>query len=245
MPTSATLDKHQTNIGSTSVFAPNKQETLIQWCIDVATLAQHQSSIGSTTRICWDAGDVPIIETLIQCCLVLFNPVRRWPNTNTALDQLLVLAGVHRSKHETLNQCLVNVGLASATLGQHQSNIGSTSHVLRCTCLSAYLEYIWPVGWCCGRSLGGPVRDSVCMNYTGVWQACMPLTLTHAPLVYIPAEDATCSIHGRPAGWLSPGSQSPHGSTEAQLNFNPPTSQPGAILNTGCFHNVLPARKTG
>ena len=35
----------------------------------------------------------------------------------------------HPSKHDTLNHCWFDVGPASATLGQHQTNIGSTYRV--------------------------------------------------------------------------------------------------------------------
>ena len=45
--------------------------------------------------------------------------------------------GVTPTKHETSNLCFLNVGTPSATLVQHQTNIGSTSRVCRECHLSA------------------------------------------------------------------------------------------------------------
>ena len=39
------------------------------------------------------------------------------------------MAGGGPGKHEKLKQCWIDVGPSSATLSQHQTNIGSTSRV--------------------------------------------------------------------------------------------------------------------
>ena len=69
---------------------------------------------------------------------MLAHLLRRWSNIGQALVQCLVFAVSQQtrdiepmlhSKHETLNQCLTNVGPPSTTLVQQWSSIGSMSRV--------------------------------------------------------------------------------------------------------------------
>ena len=103
-----TLRQYWVNVGPTSVTLPNVNQVLLQSCISRAAFSDlvRLSSLITGAR-----------QTRTASMLISGNSrMKRWDTAR-------------RRNHEPLNQCRFNVGPASATLRQHQTNIVSPSRV--------------------------------------------------------------------------------------------------------------------